>query len=451
MASSRKPQRVPDSAELAEYLTAFLQQHIPPASHISLGLSGGLDSCVLLDLLARARPQLQFRLSAIHVNHQISTHADAWADFCAELCAGYEVPLHNIKVEVPRNGGKGLEAAAREARYKALLEYAADALLLAHHQDDQAETLLLQLLRGAGVDGLAAMPARGELASSPVLRPFLTLPRRVLEAYANAQHLRWIEDESNQDARFDRNFLRHEIFPVVETRFPAYRATLARAVENLADATQLLTQLAETDAAVAVQDGKLDLGWMRAQTQERSMNLLRWWIQAKTGMVPSRAWLLNAVEQLLHAQANAQVQCGLGDVMLRRYRHWACVDRRQVVQPYCMDWSGREDLVLPDGSCLVVNRVAGEGIAREKMHQGLKVTNRSGADARCKMELRPDKNRPTRSLKNLWQEAGIPPWEREMMPLIWSGSALLAVPGIGVSADAPRGQDGYGIGWERGK
>lgn len=449
MASSRKPQRVPDSTELAEYLAAFLQPHIAPGSHVSLGLSGGLDSCVLLDLLVQVRPQLGFQLSAIHVNHQISEHAGAWADFCAKVCASHDVPLYNIKVDVPRNSGKGLEAAAREERYKALLEHAADALLLAHHQDDQAETLLLQLLRGAGVDGLAAMPARGAYASKPVLRPFLPLPRSLLEAYANSRNLHWIEDESNQDCCYDRNFLRHEIFPVIEPRFPAYRTTLARAVENLADAANLLAQVAKDDAATAVQDGRLDITWLKNRSQERAMNLLRWWIQDETGISPSRAWLLNGLDQLLNAQANAQVQCQLGDVVLRRYRNWACVDHGQPILPYCVEWNGQDTLLLPDGTRLVLKTVSSGGIAQEKISQGLVVTNRSGAGDGWKMELRVDKNRPTRSLKNLWQEAGIPPWERDRVPLVWSDQVLATVPRIGVSADTQQEQAGCTIVWER--
>lgn len=449
MASLRKPQRVPDSTELAGYLTAFLQQHISPASGITLGLSGGLDSCVLFDLLIQARSQLGFHFSAIHINHQISAHADAWAMFCAELCAKHDVPLHNIKVDVPRNSGKGLEAAAREVRYQALLEYAEDALLLAHHLDDQAETLLLQLLRGAGVDGLAAMPIQGLRASKPVFRPFLMLSRRILETYAKARHLQWIDDESNQDCRYDRNFLRHDVFPVVETRFPAYRATLARAAENLADVTNLLMQVAEEDATAALQDGKLDLTLMKGFSLERAMNLLRWWIQAETGMNPSRAWLHNSLEQLFHAQANAQVECQLGDVVLRRYRNWAYVDCKQVTAPYCMDWDGQDDLLLPDGSKLVLHVVSHGGIPLDIVSQGLQVTNRGGVHTGWKMELRPDKNRPTRSLKNLWQEAGVPPRERDCTPLIWSRKILLAVPGVGVSADAWQEYGRYAIAWER--
>ncbi len=448
MANSRKLRRAPD---LTQHLAAFLQQHVAPGSHVTLGLSGGLDSCVLLDLLAGLRAQAGFQLSAIHVNHQISPNAADWAVFCGQQCAVYNVPLNVISVDVPRDSGLGLEAAAREARYKALLEHAADVLLLAHHQDDQAETLLLQLLRGAGVDGLAAMPVRGSRASASVVRPFLGFPRSALETYARSKNLHWIEDESNQDSRYDRNFLRNEVFPVIEPRFSAYRTTLARAAENLADAADLLTQVAEADAAEAICDGKLDLRWMKAHTQQRDMNLLRWWVQAKTGLNPSRAWLLNSLDQLLNAKINAQVQCAVGDFVLRRYRHWACMDQQQQIQPYLLEWQGESPLVLPDGSRLTLKVVLSGGIAENVVRQGLTVTNRAGAGSRWKMELRPDEKRPTRSLKNLWQEMGTPPWDRNSMPLVWSETALVAVPGVGVAAEAQaKGQQmGYRIDWDR--
>ncbi len=451
MANSRKPRRAPDPTDLTQHLAAFLQRHVAPDSHVTLGLSGGLDSCVLLDLLAGLRPQAGFRLSAIHVNHHISPNAQTWAEFCGQQCAAYDVPLNIINVDVLRNSGRGLEAAAREARYKVLLEHAADVLLLAHHQDDQAETLLLQLLRGAGVDGLAAMPLHGMRASVSVLRPLLGFSRSVLEAYASAKTLRWVEDESNQDSSYDRNFLRNEVFPVIEPRFSAYRTTLARAAENLADAADLLTQVAETDAAEAVCDSKLDLRWIKVHTQQRSMNLLRYWVQAQTGLRPSRAWLLNSLDQLLNAKTNAQVQCKVGAFVLRRYRHWVYVDRQQEIRPYLLEWQGGDPLELPDGTRLTLKAVQGGGIAEDVVRQGLTVTNRAGAGGRWKMELRPDEKRPTRSLKNLWQEMGTPPWNRDSMPLIWSGMTLVAALGIGVAIEAQaKGQQiGYSVERER--
>ncbi|MFM9912019.1 MAG: tRNA lysidine(34) synthetase TilS [Methylophilaceae bacterium] len=392
-------------------------------------MSGGLDSCVLLHLLVQARQLSHFPFSVIHVNHQISPNADSWEQFCVELCGQYEVDFQAVKVDVPRDSGLGLEAAAREARYAALLAGEGD-VLLAHHQDDQAETLLLQLLRGAGVNGLAAMPALREEVGKRLLRPLLDVPRSQLLDYANTHHLKWIEDESNVSLHYDRNFLRHEIFPKLGKRIVGYRGTLARVASNLAEASTLLEQIAREDAERAVADGRLDIAWLKAATPERAMNLLRWWIYDLTGLNPSNARLHEILNQLCHAKANAQLVCKLGDAKLRRYRQFAYIDKATEVKPYVLVWRGEKSLHLPDGSELWFREVIGKGLARTKIQDSLRVTSRiEGAT------LQLSANRPKRTLKNLWQEAGVPPWERERMPLVWHGDELVAVLDIGIDCE----------------
>ena len=446
MANSRKLRRAPDPSNLLEYLSALLLQHVPPGSHVSLGLSGGLDSCVLLDLLVKVKADTGLQLSAIHVNHQISPNADAWADFCSLLCASVDVPLTIVKVDVPRDSGLGLEAAARQVRYKALLDNTSGKLLLAHHQDDQVETLMLQLLRGAGVEGLAAMPESGSQVSVDVLRPLLKISRDQLERWAQANALRWIDDESNDDQHYDRNFIRHTVFPAIERRFPAYRSTFARVAENQADAMRLLAQIAVEDATVAICGEKLDLTWMKTQTAERSMNLLRWWIDSKTGVKPSQAWLSNGVHQLLNAKANAQVQCSFGRFVLRRYRSWAYITDTQSMLPYHIEWKGESDLLLPDGSRLILKRSQMGGISPTVVDRGVTVTNRAGAENDWELKFCMSKKQSTRSMKNLWQEAGTPPWERDAMPLIWSDDVLICVPRMGIASHV-QVELGYGVEW----
>lgn len=433
MENSRKLRRVTEPAELPEYLVAFLQQHVSPASHLSLALSGGLDSCVLLDLLVQTRFALGFQFSAIHVNHQISSHADEWAEFCAQLCKTYDVPLISVKVDVPRDSGQGLEAAARDIRYAVLLARAKDALLLGQHQDDQAETLMLQLLRGSGVDGLAAMPTVLTSLPKPLLRPFLEFPRSMLKTYAYSRNLRWIEDESNQDNHYDRNFLRHKVLPEIENRFPAYRATLSRVAENVSDASDLLAELAAEDAAKAIDEQRLDIAWMKTRTRQRSMNLLRWWIERETGMSLSRARLLNIWDQLLNARINAQIDCQLGHMVLRRYRHWAYISRREFPSAYHLVWQGEDTLDLPDGNTLRFREVTGQGICANEIEKGFIITNRFGMEYGWELTLQPDCRRPVRTLKNLWQEAGVPPWERDSMPLVWCKNELIFVLGLGIN------------------
>lgn len=442
MASSRKPQ----SAELPARLASFLKQAARPGQTLLLGLSGGLDSCVLLDLLQGLRASAGFQLQALHVNHGISPKAVQWENFCADLCASLDIPFRAVRVRVPRDSGLGLEAAAREARYAALLAQSADAVLLAHHRDDQAETLLLQLLRGAGVKGLAAMPAtRVCVDRRPVLlRPMLDVPRQVLEDYARSHHLRWIEDDSNLDLSFDRNFLRHHIFPELEQRFPASRQTLARAASHLAEADALLQEIAEADAGRLVRDGRLEVAGLAAMSEARAKNLLRYWLESHGAAASSRR-LQEIRRQLLHARAEAQVSIHVTGGTLYRYRGYACFEPMGAAAGLPeMCWHGESELVLPAGR-LLFTRVSGQGLSLAKLDTDeLWVRPRGGGE-----RFQPDCRRPTRDLKAIFQLAGLPPWQRQHLPLLFVADTLVAIPGIGVTCgwQATAGEPGLLVAW----
>ncbi len=328
MASSRKP---PPAERLADLL-AFLKHHQLTGRHLLLGLSGGLDSRVLLHLLGQARSHLDFKLSAMHINHGISSNAKAWADFCADVCIRDEISFHAVTVNVPRDSGLGIEAAARVERYAVLLEHPADAVLLAHHQDDQAETLLLQLMRGAGVKGLAAMgsishqPSAASGQRKAILRPLLGVSRAQLQEYAEANDLQWIDDESNLDLSYDRNFLRHHIFPELEQRFPACRKTMARSASHLAEAAELLEEIAREDAVRAINEGRLYLAELRRLSAPRAGNLLRYWVTECSGLILSAARMEDIRSQLLDARIDARVAINIGGRMLRRKRGIASIE-----------------------------------------------------------------------------------------------------------------------------
>lgn len=455
MASTKKPR----PSELSQRLTHFLSETVQPGQTLLLGLSGGLDSCVLLHLLVAAREHLPFHLKAVHVNHGISPHAPQWAEFCAELCAGYGIPFTAETVHVPRDSGLGIEAAARLARYQALLKHHADALVLAHHRDDQAETVLLQLLRGSGVKGLAAMPAvssqsnvqlsmeeRALVNGMPVLRPLLDVSRSELEAYAEAHKLQWVEDGSNLDLAYDRNFLRHHIFPQLEQRFPAARTTIARSAAHFAEAAELLDEVAAEDAALYVQGPELRIEALRVLSPARGRNLLRYWLSGYLTALPNTRRLQELYRQLLTSRQDAQLQVELAGGEVRRYRDRAVFERATGVQPLHLAWRGESELQLPHG-VLLFTRVAGHGLAAQKIPERLDIRSRAGGE-----RFRPDAKRPTRSLRHLLQEAGMPPWERAALPLIYIGERLAVVPGIGVACDLQAGPDeeGWLIGWRRG-
>lgn len=305
MASSKRLR--PD--DLAAHVATLLLRHELPRRQVALALSGGLDSVVLFHLLLDLRQPLGFDFSAFHVHHGLSPRADRWEAFCAGLCAAHGIPFEARRVDVSRKPGESLEAAAREARYRALASASADLLLLAQHLDDQAETLLLQLLRGAGAKGLAAMPEARRSGDKILLRPLLDVPRDTLREYAKVRGLAWEEDESNEDVGFDRNFLRHEVFPVLERRFPAYRQTLGRASRHLAETAHLLDELAQLDGRQGIRDGMLDGELLRQLSFPRAKNLLRHYLAQRQVPLPDTSRLEEAVRQLREAGRGPTSAC----------------------------------------------------------------------------------------------------------------------------------------------
>jgi len=434
-------------------LVAYLLQRLvalnTPGRRWTLALSGGVDSVVLLDLLLQLRGSLNFSISAIHVNHQISPHAAAWADFCTALCTKHAVPIQVKKVQVARRSKLGLEAAARAARYQAFAELDTDLLLLAHHLDDQAETLLLNLLRGTGVRGAAGMPAVREEGCA-LARPLIDVPRATLMAYAKQHRLFWIEDESNDDTAFTRNYLRHDVLPLIESRFPAYRQTLARAAQHFSEADTLLDDLAALDAVHAVHAEKLNLTALAQFSPARAKNLMRAYLQSQG--VPSldterlQEWL----RQLLTARADSRVALGVAGLMLRRYRGqaWVELDTPVPEQNWQLVWRGERVLKLEQlGGKLSFSAASGTGISLAKLNQAeVTLRLRQGGE-----KLKPDCQRPRKTLKHLLQDAAMPPWKRERLPLIYCGAHLVAVPGIGIDCafHASPGEPALKISWAR--
>lgn len=443
--------------EFTEILDGVLEAHAVRAKRVAIGLSGGMDSVVLLDLFHRLHASRELSLSAIHVNHQISPHAGEWEAFCRSLCERRAIALTVRRVQVTPDGS-GVEAAARRVRYRAYASIDADFVALAHHLDDQAETLLLQLLRGAGPKGLAGMPvvraqesAMDGKASSPrILRPLLDLRRKDIEAYAKSRRLEWVEDDSNTDSRYDRNYLRNELLVQLDARFPGYRETLARAARNLADYALLAEELARIDAQ-SLDRSAISAERLRQLSDARALNLLRQLFADRESLMPPRARLEEALRQCREAGRDAEIQITFGDAVLRCYR-----DRVELVENspdmpsnWQSRWDGHHELVLPDGLGVLRSRaVVGEGIASRHFEiRAATVRGRSGGE-----RMQPGENRPRRALKSLLQEHAIPPWERSRMPLVFFGEQLAWVPGIGVAAEfrAAAAEPGIAPEWEPG-
>ncbi|WP_297528984.1 tRNA lysidine(34) synthetase TilS [Thiohalobacter sp.] len=405
----------------------------PGASGYWVAFSGGVDSSVLLDLLAEGREQLPAPLAAVHVHHGLQAEADAWAEHCAERAARLGLPLVRLAVDARAAPGASPEAAAREARYRVLADWlpAGGALLSAHHRDDQAETLLLQLLRGAGPDGLAGMPAVASLGRGVLLRPLLDVPRTQLEARARVRSLVWSEDPSNADRRFDRNYIRHELLPMLETRWPAARAVIARAAGLQAEASRLLAQVAEQDLAVVAGrvPGTLDCERLLALDADRQRNLLRHWLRRAGLRLPSQRVLEHLRRTVPAARPDAMPVVRWAGGEVRRHRGllyaMAPLPAPALAGRHGL-WHG-ETLKLPElGGTL--QWMPGEGVDASLIGAGLRLELRRGGE-----RLRAVGRREHQSLKHLLQAAGIPPWERERLPLLYAGDRLVAVPSLWVA------------------
>lgn len=424
---------------------------------MAVALSGGIDSVVLLDVLDRAARGHRFQLSALHVNHGISSNAFRWERFCRDLCRSRGVPFKAVRVKVKRARGASLEALARQARYRAFADCRTDFVALAHNRDDQAETLLLQLLRGAGAKGLSAMPVvrplevaypRTARGAPLLLRPLLGVPRSAIEAYARKRKLAWVEDESNADTRLDRNFLRRQVLPVLAGRFPACRAALARAAGHLAEASALLDELARMDAGPAAGAEVLRLAVLRGLPDTRAKNLLRCFLADNGVRPPPAPRLEELLRQLRSAGADSRVRVALGGSEIRCFRGAAHLlpSRGPVPEAFSKRWTGEPRLDLdPLPGVLIFARGRDGGISRRKLTaRPVTVRLRRGGE-----RFQPDCRRPRRSLKNLLQESAIPPWERETLPLLFSGDELVWVPGIGVDCgfQARPGEAALRVAW----
>ncbi len=296
-----------------------LSRHLSPNQQVAVGFSGGRDSVVLLHVAHGLQSSLGFQLTACHVNHRLSPQADEWQHFCANFCERLGVPLIVTAVDVPRGTAEGLEAAARAMRYAAFDGMPVDWLLLGQHRGDQAETLLFNLLRGAGVLGASGIPTMRELGPGMrLLRPMLRTERKEIDAYLQRNRLPWVDDESNLNSDFSRNFLRHAVIPLLQSRFPAAVSTLARAANRFAETTTLLDDLAQLDLGGRSPHFPLPLETLTQLTEPRGRNLLRFLLHRHGARISSEARLTEALRQLREAGPDKHPAVQFGARVLRR-------------------------------------------------------------------------------------------------------------------------------------
>ena len=405
-------------------LDSALRPHLERQRWV-VAYSGGQDSSVLLDLLHRylaaqsgPRPQL----SALHINHGLSPQADAWQSHCEGRCGELGIPFTAAAVQVRPERRASLEAIARRARYAAYQQHlqAGDLLLQAHHRDDQVETLLLRLCRGTGGDGLAGVPTLRALGESIILRPLLEVDREAIADYAQAHGLHWIEDESNADQGFDRNYLRHEVLPRLAQRWPGLRATWARAARLAEEARTLNRALAALDLETVARGEVLALEPLAALSPERRRNLLRYWLRTRGLPPPSGACLAAVEKNMLEARPDARPLACWGQAELHRHQgELYAMQRLPAPAAGSHPWSPDEPLILPGMGKLIAHPIKGEGLKPAKT---MTVRFRTGGE-RCT----PLGRSHSKTLKKLLQERSVPPWLRDRMPLIYQDGELAAV------------------------
>jgi tRNA(Ile)-lysidine synthase len=419
-----------------------------------IALSGGMDSVVLLHSLCALKTQgkLSNPLSAVHINHGLQTQADDWQQHCEELCDQLGVPIHSEAVEVVVSAsGSGLENAARVARYQ-VFESRMDeqtVLLQAHHRDDQMETLLLRLMRGAGALGLSGIPACRALANGLLARPLLVFDRSWLQGWAEQQGLRWQEDESNADEQFDRNYCRRSLLPMIEKRWPAYRESWSKTVALESESAQMLQSLAEIDLQACLSDcGKgVKVTAAMELDEPRRRNMVRYWISAMGLADPGWNRLRQlSMEVLPAAQDSAGIE--LESYMLQRFRSvlFAVSNAVHTVQEEQASWDigASSQIELTDNGSLEAISQNGKGLSLAKC-EDLDIRYRQGSES-CQLA-----GRPTKMLKKILHEERIELWLRSRMPLLYSGDTLVCIPGVGVAEgfQAQGDEQGWQINWQK--
>lgn len=428
-------------------LLSIIDNQVPLARQngIAVAFSGGLDSSVLLHLLVKFGAQNNVAIHAFHVNHGLSINAMDWQLFCKSTAEQYGVLFQAKQIIIDTQSGEGIEASARSQRYFALGRLATDAgvplLLTAHHQDDQAETLLLQLLRGAGSAGLSGMSdfnfAPDLLGSSSIViaRPLLTQSKATLHSYAQKLGIRFVEDESNTDIKYARNALRSQLMPVLASIAPGYAERLSRSAKHNQSALRLLQDLAEIDMQTCYVSNALQVAPMRKLSVERIDNLLRYWIAGLNIRMPSAARLAEIRHQIFSARDDAKISVHHEQVIFHRYQGKIFAETVALFQPDRPDqpkkfiWQGESFIKFPEFGGILYFDPANEGVEANWLRaQPLLLRRRLGGE-----KMRLGKNRPSREMKKHFQNFKIPFWMRDQLPYVLVDDNILFAAGVGVN------------------
>ena len=413
-------------------------------NHLLVAFSGGLDSCVLLHLCAQFRLQNPaLKISALHIHHGLSANADHWALHCQNLCQQWQIEFQTQQVVVELGARISLEASAREQRYKVLHQALTpnSLLLTAHHKDDQIETFFLALKRGSGLDGLTAMPVFQQLAIGAHFRPLLGVTRAELEKYALEQQLSWVEDESNQDTSYDRNFIRHVLTPLLQERWQGFTQTTARSIAILAAQREILEDVAVQDLAQCLFGEALNIESLSRLSAGRRDNVLRFWLRQNQAPLWSQAQLIEAWQAVALAKEDAQPKLEWEGWQLRRFAQKLFLHKTSSLYKHeNLCWDLAQPLAL-GSKVLSANFSPTQSPQLRMPLKTEQITVRFACAGSLKVQ--PHWRDNSRELKKVWQELAIPPWRREQIPMIFYNEQLVAAVGYWLEKGFLVKQDGW--------
>ncbi len=406
------------------------------APRIIIAYSGGVDSHVLLHALSQANKEYRLNLLAVHIHHGLLEAADEWASHCEKICADLKIAYQCIRVNVMSAKGESVEKVARDARYQAFSELMQknDLLMAAHHQEDQAETFLLQLFRGAGLKGLSSMGEYTEFSEGHLLRPFLAVSRDDILSYAHENNLSWVTDTSNHDTRFSRNFMRAQIIPLLRERWPEVDKTVMRTAKHAANANQLLDEIARDDfeSVQGTDNNTLSVNQLTRLSLNRQNNVFRYWINQSGFLMPHEKHLDEIRKSLFDAREDANPCVTWRGAEVRRFQNniYIMLPLQSFDSSISLLWNGRSVLQLPvDLGELQCDLQLGIGIDPELLKEHVEVRFRQGGES-----LRLPARQGTHSLKKLFQEWHVPVWMRDRIPLVFYRHELIAVVGYAVNS-----------------
>jgi tRNA(Ile)-lysidine synthase len=417
-------------------LSQIYLQNLTLANHLYIAYSGGIDSHVLLHVCA-SHSELKSKITAVYIHHGLQPKAESWAVHCEVEANRLAVNFRLLRVNAHAEMGESPEEAARNARYQALenLLDTNDVLLVAQHQEDQLETVLLQLFRGAGVQGLAAMPDLTTFGKGQLLRPLLNISKAAIQDYAKQHHLIWVEDPTNLSDDFDRNFLRNQIIPLLKTRWPSVAKTVSRSALHCANAQQLLSELGDVllSEVLNPDDNTLSISKLEQLPFHKQQLVIRQWFSLQSLKMPSATFIEELFRTVIHAKSSANPQLKKAGFVMRRYQDklYCGKDLSGFKNLEGLVWAQTEnEILLPDNSVL----------QRQPANFGIPVSLWQTAHVTVRFRQGGEKislvgRQGQHRLKNLFQEAAIPSWERDFIPLVYFDEQLVAVADLWLSSD----------------